>query len=487
MSGIALQRSWVPLTQCGAGSSQHLNARTPPHALETLCDCLPPAARRSTHVQRFTLWREVLCCGTLAAGTWRVLHLRHHRRRCTQGKLDRITLRASGTAEVPRAVLPLVSGKIIPADAPAALRSLQRLELPFFATHSEFVEVPMNGLRLRGNFRANALDSLDLTRSRLTDHLASELGRCVEVHILEREKAIPGSRDQNFELFVVSAQSSSEVPAWAVVLSLASIAATASVTQALGSNKLLQAVGAVFAPGSTPPLAALFCLLAIAEGVQRVVAAALDVKLMPPILLPSPQVGVMGSFSSSLNQPTSRKSAAIISLSFPMALTFASCLLLWYGQSAGSLGTVTLQSFLSTAWLLSLGQSQCDISTWAGLQGILMAAYALLPHSPNGQIVLSCLVGRAGAQKCADVAAYLHPCLGLLALAFYGQGWQVLPMWWAFLIINFAGRQKTIPLEEVSEMPLALRLVAMLALGAAAVAACPIPIQALLDSTAGSM
>jgi len=60
-------------------------------------------------------------------------------------------------------------------------------------------------------------------------------------------------------------------------------------------------------------------------------------------------------------------------------------------------------------------------------------------------------------------------------------------MWWAFLIINFAGRQKTIPLEEVSEMPLALRLVAMLALGAAAVAACPIPIQALLDSTAGSM
>jgi len=376
------------------------------------------------------------------------------------------------------------SGELAAADAPAAVRALRRLELPFFATSAERVERPLWGLRVRGNLRPfNAPAWGAEQQAAVRDALEKELGRSLEVHLLRADDAQEDD-EQRFELLVVAQGLSEEQPSTAALaVSACTLVCALAFAQGLGASELLRAVGGPVALGSSLPVAVLVGLLAFGEATRHAVAWKQGVQLSLPVVCPSPQLGLLGTFSTAATSPASRASALALSLAAPVALAMASALLLLCGPVAGPGGPeVALLPGANVAWPLEALAPGCGALAWAGTQGLLAAAYMLLPHSPDGQQAWACLLGQRRAKQLSEVSAYVHPALGILAAWTCGEGWLSLPLWWAFLTVNLAPGSRRPPQEELSEVPPAARPVALAALLAAIACAAPVPLPRLAEA-----
>mmetsp|Transcript_103571 Transcript_103571/g.231356 ORF Transcript_103571/g.231356 Transcript_103571/m.231356 type:complete len:440 (+) Transcript_103571:3-1322(+) len=378
------------------------------------------------------------------------------------------------------------------ADAPRALRALQRLDLPFFATSASKVDRPLQGVKLCGNLRSAVAEGGvwgEAQVGAVKERLEAELGRTVSVHLLRSQEDGDGGDALGWELFVTAEKVKEEEEALStegLALSLGSLAATFGCAQALGSVAIFQAEGAAVVPGSALPVGLLLGLLAFAEGARRAVARTQGVALGLPVFLPSPQLGVLGVFSDQESGSASSASTLALALSRPLSIVVASlCLLAISVFSLGTVGEgVSLRELTHIAWPVASLPTQCDALLWAGTHGLLMAGYALLPHSPDGQMAWSCLIGRERARKLSEAMAYIHPFLGIATVWGHGQGWQALPLWWAFLLINFTPAMQPPPREELSEVPLVARAGAALTLFAAVAVASPYPLPVLSQELA---
>jgi len=226
------------------------------------------------------------------------------------------------------------------------------------------------------------------------------------------------------------------------------------------------------------PFGAVLAVLAAGQAARWAVAKAQGVTIQPPLVLPSPQVGVLGSFSISGPSP-SRPAMLALALAGPAAMALASLALLAAGALAGPGGEVALNAPLSITWPLQQLPADCSPWTWAGAHGLLMASLALLPHSPDGQAVLQSLHGRRAAGNLAENATYLYPLVALVCTAVVGPGWSILPFWWAWLLINFTPSAPPLPREEVTEVPVAARAAAYLALASSWIYLYPWPVGTL--------
>jgi len=159
-----------------------------------------------------------------------------------------------------------------------------------------------------------------------------------------------------------------------------------------------------------------------------------------------------------------------------------SLLLLLLGSTAGSSVEVSLRPMAEVAWPLAMLPQHCDGLTFVATNGFLMAALSLLPHSPNGTILLQSLLGYSQAQRISETFVYLFPILGLIA----GQGWLLMPILWCLLVVNFADKRVPPPLEEASEPPQILVNTAYFALAAALLVAFPGPLHTLLGVSQAS-
>jgi len=298
------------------------------------------------------------------------------------------------------------------------------------------------------------------------------LGRPVRVSLLRVEDEV--SEVPRFELLVSAARTGEESVVGGLPVAAGSLAVAAACTAALGGS--LQLLGTTtLAPGAVAPVALLCGLPLAGEAVRFAVAQGLGVRLSLPTFLPSPQIGIIGSHAVSEDAPD-RSSAMALSLAAPLTVAALSGVLLLCGGGGDSLAVASGSNLVPLAVL----PSQCDPLAFAGSQGLVMAAYALLPHSPDGQIAWSCVIGRERADRLREVSSYLHPSLGLLANWACGQGWGTLPIVYAFLLINFAASPRPPPLEEATEVPGGARLGALLLLLAALVCAFPAPVHELM-------
>eukprot|EP00933_Yihiella_yeosuensis_P045771 TRINITY_DN41195_c0_g1_i1.p1 TRINITY_DN41195_c0_g1~~TRINITY_DN41195_c0_g1_i1.p1 ORF type:complete len:561 (-),score=94.44 TRINITY_DN41195_c0_g1_i1:21-1703(-) len=373
-------------------------------------------------------------------------------------------------------------------DAKAATirRALSRLELPFFATSSKYVDRQMTGVLVSGNFRPGTLDCWMKTESALREHLERELDQPIVIHLLRRsDEEDQLSVNQRFELLVadpVIDEGVSEMEAMGLVTTLV---AALWCTTGLGSVNQLQQLGAVVQPGSSLPTVFLFGLVLFAEFARSVVAKSEGVELGPRTFLPSAQVGLLGSFAAPKTPASSRSSALKVAVSWPVAMTICSLMLLLVSSTVPSLGgDMDLRGNVvsSSAWPLALLSTRCSAGVWAGAQGLLMAALALLPHSPDGRSAWKCLLGRKKGDTLGDACAYIYPIIGLIAMWGYGPGFMALPMTWALLLVNVYPRSSPPPLEEASDVPEVGRIAAQVFLVAAAVAALPLPLNLILNA-----
>lgn len=369
------------------------------------------------------------------------------------------------------------------------LRLLSRIELPFFATSAQWLERPTRGLLVSGSLRDGALESWDDSVQTITDRLSTGLGLSVTVHLLRRHdsgKILEETpRRLAFELLVTDTVAPSNAD-WSPV-SLATLALSLWCASALGHNDTLQLLGSSIAPGSSLTLA-LGAVLLSGEAARFAVSKSQGVAMAPSVFLPSPQLGVLGTFTPAVMPCASRPAVLQLALSAPLAMAATSVLFLALGAAGVGHGDeVQLNDVSSMAWPISVlvPSSQCSALTWAGAQGLVMAALALLPHSPDGRAAWSCLLQRKAAEKLSDAAIYIYPALGLLSAWLSSghpgyTGWQSLPLWWTMLLVNLAPVHVTPPLEEATLPSPALCSVTQFALICAAIAAVPGPVNQLL-------
>jgi len=371
------------------------------------------------------------------------------------------------------------SGEELTALQATSVRlSLQALELPFFATAATWVDRPAPGLQVKGNFREGALDAVADTLEQLQSRVERELGCAVMVQLLRSEASPRDSSDEpRYELFI-STPPKQSASMTGMMMSFISLAVTAASVAFLGASDASQAAGAVLQPGASLPLGALAGLIAVGQTSRFAVARSVGSTVTPPLLLPSPQLGVLAALSSNTPCP-SRASAVALALAGPLAMAASSALVLAYGAIVGSGSFVDLHSTLQIVWALELLPPHCDALVWAGAHGLLMSGLALLPHSPDGQAVVQSIYGRSSADRIAEVFAYAYPILGLVSTWANGPGWSIMPFCWAWLLINFASSSPTLPKEEATEIPLAASVVAHMSLACALVCLCPWPLLAL--------
>jgi len=140
----------------------------------------------------------------------------------------------------------------------------------------------------------------------------------------------------------------------------------------------------------------------------------------------------------------------------------------------------TLPQVTMPAWPLTLLGSTVHPLAWAGVQGLVMASFALLPHSPDGHTVWSCLHGRSFAKRIGNITLFAFPIMAMLSLSADNTSLNTLPLLWSFFLINFSAPDEELPaLEEVSEVPIVSRLLGYLVLATAAMGASPVPLNSL--------
>merc|ERR1712226_1679970 len=106
-----------------------------------------------------------------------------------------------------------------------------------------------------------------------------------------------------------------------------------------------------------------------------------------------------------------------------------------------------------------------------------MASLSLLPHSPDGQVVVACLSNRSKAALSAEFATYIYVLLGVMSGSVNGGAGMFLPLWWGFLMTNIPTHKDYMPLEEVSEVPSTGRHIGTLSLALAYLYLIPWPLN----------
>jgi len=314
----------------------------------------------------------------------------------------------------------------------------------------------------------------------LETQLSTELDRSLVVHLVQVEEKRATSGQRMFDLLVTDVQKETD-PNTSVMLSALSLLLTCACATNLTSR-----FGAVIAAGLQMPVVPLFALLAVAELARFVAAKSVGVQTRPPLFLPSPQIGALGAFSGVQTPCPSRAAALMVALAAPLAMAVGSLLCLAAAASTPFTSDEwqalhKLQQVHMPVWPLELLGSSFHPLAWAGAHGLVMACLALLPHSPDGQVVWSCLHGRSFAKRLGDITLYAYPVVGVLFMSAENIDLVTLPLTWTFFLINFSPPEKvTPPLEELSEVPLAGRLVGYLALAIAAVGALPVPLSSLV-------
>lgn len=375
-------------------------------------------------------------------------------------------------------------------NAKKVLKALQHLELPFFATGSTWSEIPVQGIKVTGNLREGALDNCQAVLQLLEKRVHAVMDRPFHLHLLKTDAKAAG-RSQEFELLVRDVPNVRDVVPQNLFYFSASLAIAAFVAANLGTSNFLQAAGSVIAEGHSLPLAPLAAILAAGEVCRSVVARSHGVTLSPRMVVPSPQVGVLGIFSTPLTPPKSKQESLELSVASPLGMTAASFLLILAGMCNVGGEPMELHSGFDVAFLLSQLPNTCNSLVWAGAQGLLMASLALLPNSPDGRGVYSVLLGRPLAKKISDVTNYAYPLVAMLASTVgVGYGWTTLPLWWAFMLFNLAPPETTPALEEASEPRVTTRIVATLLVAGSVICAFPGPLFELapaLLSAAGAI
>lgn len=384
------------------------------------------------------------------------------------------------------AIAPVVTKGLSEADAPVAQRALQDLQTPFFATGARW-DTLQRGMTIEGNLREGAtVDWLHSSAPLVVSRLEAALGRQVTVHLLRTEKkdgrrisepsnvvTSAAGRSPTYHLWVTDRDAEEEAAAFyrGLATSFGSLAACAACAAYGGTPTAL--------PATTALVTATLLLAAMVA--RQVIAHRNGVKLAPPIFLPSPQFGIIGIVQTPLSPAPSRSVALEVALAGPLALGIFSTLLLAFGATVGT-GTAAAvpPGFESMAWPLAMlaGPGGCDAVSLAGAYGLLAAGLALLPQSPDGQIVFRSLSGRSTADWIQQVAIWLYPVLGLISAEFNGFGWAMLPFWWIFLLINLPQRPSP-PQEEVTEVTPMSRYLAVAGIIAAVIVTEPWPLQSL--------
>jgi len=319
----------------------------------------------------------------------------------------------------------------------------------------------------------------------LETQLSTELDRSLVVHLVQVEEKRATSEQQMFELLVTDVPKET-VSGTSVMFSAFSLLLTFACATNLTSSVTVQRFGAVLAPGLQMPVVPLFGLLAVAELARFVAARSVGVQTRPPIFLPSPQIGTLGALSGIQTPCPSRAAALMVALAAPLTMAAGSllCLAAATATPLTSDGWQALHKLPQThipVWPLELLGSSFHPLAWAGAHGLVMACLALLPHSPDGQAVWSCLHGRSFAKRLGDITLYAYPLIGILFMSAQNTDLIIIPLMWTFFLINFLTPQKVMPpLEELSEVPLAGRLFSYMALAIAAMGACPVPLSSLV-------
>lgn len=357
-------------------------------------------------------------------------------------------------------------------DASEAVRALARLELPFFATSAEFVTEPSCGLKVSGNLRPSATDDVGQVVDTLRELLELALRRSLDVRLLRDED----STAIRYCVFVtLASEPPTDLDFGSILLSVASLACVYEAGMSLDPTS----TASVLLPGSAFPMGAAVGLLIASEVVRSAVGRRLDARVGFPIFLPSPQLGVVASYAKLLTPPKTRGHALAIALSGPLALVKFSCLLALYGELIGSGSQIALHTPLHIAWPGALLPVLLDPLVWAGAQGLLMASLMLLPHSPDGRAAWQALCGKKVSDALAVATQWTYPFLGVLAVFLCGPSWQILPIWWAFLMFNFAPRKVMMPIEEVTDLPAVVKVSVAFFLCCAMICAVPLPLNTL--------
>jgi len=360
-------------------------------------------------------------------------------------------------------------------DAGKIKEALQRFDLPFFATSVQEEFKPIYALRVKGNFRGGGSEDVSSSLDRLQTVLETTLGMDLSLHCVR-------CIDDDTQLDILVRKDRKEDLALDIAVSCVSFVVALGVSNVMTNSAAFQQLGAVVAEGVSLPILSILLLLACGEAARLLVSNLMGTGWRPPVFLPSPLLGFAGSFHYETANATWTERLAV-SLASPVAIAMASGGLLALSMS-GVGEQVALNPTSALSSLLIQLPMQCDSLLLAGIQGLTMASYSLLPHSPYGSVAWEALCGKRISQRLQEISSYFYPIMGIVASVIAGPGWASLPMFWSFLMINFASKTAVPVREEVSEVPIALKLLGFTALALAAIAAVPVPPQALGLETA---
>lgn len=256
---------------------------------------------------------------------------------------------------------------------------------------------------------------------------------------------------------------------------------TCACVAALDAGNVPLNLSPTLAPGAAVPFGAIVTIFTAGQAARYAVARSQGAVLKPPVLIPSTQVGTLGFFFPEPATPSpSRAAAMVLALAGPLAMAAMSLLLIlasdWPALHIFQGTDVTLQVPVKVVWPMASLPESVNPLVWAGMQGLLSASLALLPHSPSGQTLIGSLYGRDAAKKLANISGYGYVVASFFASWFYGLGWVTLPLWWYFLTINTVPPEQTPPQEELSEIPVAVSVTTHLAMAAAALFLWPWPL-----------
>mmetsp|Transcript_44123 Transcript_44123/g.104415 ORF Transcript_44123/g.104415 Transcript_44123/m.104415 type:complete len:539 (-) Transcript_44123:228-1844(-) len=418
---------------------------------------LASGGRKSAPAAASTAWRRMLGCFGAAFGIQAAK--KRSRGSATQPEVQPVTSDSGGK-------------RYAPTDAGTVRDALKRFDLPFYATEAKEVFMPVYCLQISGNLREGAKDDIEASMATLQNVLEETLGMPLRLSLTRMEE--DGSR---YDLMVRKVYEPST--GTDVLTSVASFLITLGCLEGIGSLRQFQPLGAVTSLGSALPIECILAALAAGELSRLLVAASQGLTLRPPVFLPSPQLGVAGVFGEEVDTST-RSQRLTLAMVSPMVMAMVSSVFFGlYLLSDVSANEVLLSARGALTTLLVFLPLQCDPFLWAASQCLLMASFALLPHSPYGTAAWEALCGREKSSELAKVSSYFFPVVGLAATYLAGAGWANIHTWWSFLMINAAPQSTALVKEEVSEVPMPAKVFSLFVLVLAMIIALPIPPEAV--------
>lgn len=333
----------------------------------------------------------------------------------------------------------------LPAEDLAAIREIFGIDT-FFATET----VPyLDGAIFKGNLRGEVAES----HAKLSERLKERVGDRYRLFLLSGPDDRP--------TVVVLPATADPSPTTPAQFALAGVLAIATVLTCLETAGLLQSFD-LFADwsrfGQALPIAlALLLILGVHELGHRVVARRLAVRLGPPFLIPTLQLGSFGSITRFTSLLPNRTALFDIAVAGPLAGGLLSFTMLILGLSLSHQGSVFQipSEFFQGSILVgtlarvvlgtTLQQSLVDVHPLVivGWIGLVITAINLMPAGQldGGRIVQS-IYGRKTAGR-ATVATLVL--LGLVSLT------NPLALYWAVLILFLQRELERPTLEDLSE------------------------------------